>query len=175
MQELSNIRITKHLQSLGKAAIYSSNPYIESAIESLVPDGELAPVSPTVLMQAIQTNRRLPVKLPRKGAKQAAIRRARRRIGKSAEFLSEARARAKTVETSCVLFATASMAFTKMSVLFMHPSCALPKLSVLPAACFPRCRLRLPRWSMSRPVTVLHRMSCMLHGEACSAKAPNCL
>ncbi|KAG1656439.1 hypothetical protein FOA52_006981 [Chlamydomonas sp. UWO 241] len=86
---LSNMRTTAKLQGLGRVAIYSSNPYIESALESLVPESEVVPPSPTAIMHAIATNRRLPHRLPRKGAKSAALHRARRRVARGTEFRTE--------------------------------------------------------------------------------------
>jgi hypothetical protein len=82
-KQLAQLRTTRTLQTLGKAAIYSDNPYVESALETLLPG--TGPMSPTTSVERLGRSGRL----PRKGAKNAAMCRARRVISQGMPFLPE--------------------------------------------------------------------------------------
>ncbi|GAX73543.1 hypothetical protein CEUSTIGMA_g994.t1 [Chlamydomonas eustigma] len=93
-KELTSLRITRTLHHLGRAAIYSSSPYVQSALESLIPGSAVmqAPLmSPptTSLTHGNLPERPLLGRLPRRGSKAAAMRRARRLVSAGAPFLPE--------------------------------------------------------------------------------------
>lgn len=84
-QDLAALRTTKLIQSLGRQAIYSNNPYVDTAFESLVYGGG------SIATQAMLPNlaaepRRTSGRVPRPGAKAAAIRRAKRLVSQHAPF-----------------------------------------------------------------------------------------
>ena len=114
-KELAALRTTRTLQNLGRAAIYSSSPYIDSAIETLIPPESLGPTSPAaaaamytmmapttsapngisssslagVIMSSIAEGRPLFGRLPKRGSKASAMQRARRAVSAGAPFRSE--------------------------------------------------------------------------------------
>lgn len=101
-KELAALRTTRSLHSLGRAAIFSNNPYVDTAIETLVPQEGLGPSSPASLaaMYAMMP-RSAPSSLagvmgrpsfgrmPKRSSKYAAMQRAKRTLSAGVPFLSE--------------------------------------------------------------------------------------
>eukprot|EP00195_Chlamydomonas_chlamydogama_P007469 CAMPEP_0202904192 /NCGR_PEP_ID=MMETSP1392-20130828/28276_1 /ASSEMBLY_ACC=CAM_ASM_000868 /TAXON_ID=225041 /ORGANISM="Chlamydomonas chlamydogama, Strain SAG 11-48b" /LENGTH=409 /DNA_ID=CAMNT_0049591711 /DNA_START=191 /DNA_END=1417 /DNA_ORIENTATION=+ len=84
-KELAAMRTVRTLQNLGRTAIYSSSPYIDTALETLIPSPGASPY----MLSPQAAERRLHGKLPRRGSKAAALRRAKRLVGENAAFKSE--------------------------------------------------------------------------------------
>lgn len=86
-KQLACLRTTKSLQHLGRTAIFSQNPYVDSALETLLH----AQVSALGAMpcSTSHSDRRLTGRLPRKGAKAAAMQRARMLVSVGASFRTE--------------------------------------------------------------------------------------
>lgn len=92
---ISQYKTAKMLQSIGQKAIFSNNPYVDTAVETLIHKGPGASNSPgegpPPPEQEYSSSPRRPVagKLPRKGAKAAAMKRAKRLVGAGAAFTPE--------------------------------------------------------------------------------------
>eukprot|EP00201_Polytomella_parva_P016009 CAMPEP_0175068822 /NCGR_PEP_ID=MMETSP0052_2-20121109/17874_1 /TAXON_ID=51329 ORGANISM="Polytomella parva, Strain SAG 63-3" /NCGR_SAMPLE_ID=MMETSP0052_2 /ASSEMBLY_ACC=CAM_ASM_000194 /LENGTH=579 /DNA_ID=CAMNT_0016335871 /DNA_START=194 /DNA_END=1929 /DNA_ORIENTATION=- len=87
-KSISSYKTTRQLQSLGQKAIFSSNPYVDAAFESIaVPRGIPPEPSETAL---VAQPRRIPTgRLPKRGSKASAIARAKRLVGQGANITTE--------------------------------------------------------------------------------------
>lgn len=81
---ITQYKTAKMLQQIGQKAVLSNNPYVDTAMETLIQKGPGAEQSEEMPMR-----RPMGGKLPRKGAKAAAMKRAKRLVGAGAAFSPE--------------------------------------------------------------------------------------